>query len=335
MIFPVFVLFTTCSILFIQSKRIHWRISITFFWMMLSLIAAFRSENMADISNYLLFWEGWIGDMYEPGFVLMATFIKKLTTNFHVFLFASAALSIGLKLFAICRISPLIWGSLLIYISNIFILHDMIQMRCAIASGLLLCALYYVKEKRLKPFLLISFVALLFHYSAIIIFPLWLLNKEKPQKVLFIGLIIGAYLIRTTFSLGQSVQYIPIKEIQDRWSLYSNSLDMEINIFNALQLSRVCLCIVLFWVVDKIYKKNDLAILLCKIYALSIAALVLLSDFPVLAFRISEFYQTIEIVLLPMLIYAFGIHRLLGRITVILIGLCFLLLNVFYNKLLL
>ena len=335
MILPVFILFTICSILFIQGKRIQRKVLILFFLILLSLIATFRPEDMADRSNYLLFWEGWIGDMYEPGFVLMATLLKKLSTNFHVFLFASAALSIGLKLVAICRISPLIWGALLIYISNIFILHDMIQMRCAIASGLFLCALYYIRENKLKPFLLISFAALLFHYSAIIIFPLWFLNKEKPQKILFIGLIIGSYLVRTTFSLGQSIQYIPIKEIQDRWMLYSNSLDMAINIFNVLQLSRVFLCIVLFLVIDKIYKKNNLAIILCKIYALSIAALVLLSDFPVLAFRISEFYQTIEIVLLPMLIYAFGIHRLLGRITVSLIGLCFLFLNVFYNKLLL
>lgn len=300
----------------------------------MSLIAAFR-PNMADRANYLLFWEGLIGDMYEPGFKFIASFLKELNANFYTFLFVSAALSIGLKLVAICRISFLVWGSLLIYLSNIFILHDMIQMRCAIASGLLLLALYYVRENGLKHFLFISLLALFFHYSAIIILPLWFLNKQKPRKFLFIGLIIGAYLVRTTFSLGQSVQYLPIEEVQSRWILYANSLDMEINIFNALQLSRVFICIVLFLAIDKIYKKNNLAILLCKIYALSIAAFVLFSDFPVLAFRISEFYQVIEIILLPMLVYIFGRYQLVGRIMVISIGLFFLLLNVFYNKLLL
>ena len=82
-----------------------------------------------------------------------------------------------------------------------------------------------------------------------------------------------------------------------------------------------------------IAKKNVYSILYLKIYALSLAALVLLSDIPVLAFRISELFQVIEIVLLPLLVYTFK-SKYMGKFVVICIALMISFVNIFYIKLL-
>ena len=55
-----------------------------------------------------------------------------------------------------------------------------------------------------------------------------------------------------------------------------------------------------------------MAVLWVKMYAISIASLVLLSDVPVMSFRISELYQIVEILLIPTIILIPS-YRKLGK----------------------
>ena len=71
-----------------------------------------------------------------------------------------------------------------------------------------------------------------------------------------------------------------------------------------------------------------------KIYAISIAVLVLFSSVPVIAFRVSELYQIVEIVLIPMITYSIDGKIFLKRMAVWIIGLSFLLMNIYYSELL-
>ncbi len=334
MVLPVFLLFFSFSLLFLFGKReqnakaLPWPLA--FVWLLLALIATFRPEDMADRENYMWVWSGWSGDRMEIGFMTIKNMLRAVTTNEYWFLFVFAALSIGLKVAAICRISPLIWASLLIYIGNIFILHDMIQMRCAIASGLLLHAVYYLGNRDSKRFLLTFGLAFSFHYSSLIILPLWFLNTKRSYKYFYIGLIALAYVVGGVLPMASLMQYLPIEGLQNLWMMYEDTVGNEINVFNAMQLGRVAICIFLLLFIERVAAYNKYAILMVKIYAISIAALVLFSSVPVIAFRVSELYQVVEIVLIPMIVYAVKGNVFLKRAAIFVIGLAFLLMNVYY-----
>ena len=67
-----------------------------------------------------------------------------------------------------------------------------------------------------------------------------------------------------------------------------------------------------------------------QIYAISIIALVLLSSVPVVAFRVSELYQIVEIAIVPMAIYSIKGNSFVKRMAVVLVATAFLLMNIFY-----
>ena len=304
MIVPVCLLFTLFSLLFLftsensirRSKKVC--VILLFTWVGLSLIAAFRPD-MADKENYELFFQYPIyGKRFEIGFRYLTELIKRLGAGLTFFFFFFAAISIALKLWAIRKMTTLLWGSLAIYVSNFFILHDMIQMRCAVASGLLLHAVYFVWKRNLLAFLIVTSVAVLFHYSAVIIFPLWCLNTTKSQKFFYIGLIVIAYMLGGILSLVNYIQYIPIKGINELWSSYRSTIGGDINIYNGVTLLRVLLCLFLLISSERIYVRNKLVFLLTKIYSIAIAAFVLFANLPVVAWRVSELFMIIEIILL-------------------------------------
>ena len=338
MILPVFTLFILFSVLFGTSKHEQnvkkLGFALFFFCLMLTLIAVFRPFDMPDRENYIGYWNGWGGERFEIGFTVVTDTVRKISDGEYWFLFVFSALSIGLKILALARMSSLVWASLLIYVANIFILHDMIQMRCAVASGLLLWAVYYLVNRNSMRFISISILAFLFHYSAIIIFPLWFLNVNRSYKYFYIVLIVVAYIIRGNFPIADLIQYFPIEGIQNLWEMYEYSYGNEINVFNSMQLGRVCLCGLLFFYIDEISRYNKYAILLLKIYALSIVAYVLFSSVPVMTFRISEFYQVVEILIIPMIVYVFKGRKFLKYALVLAFGLSLLLMNIYYLKIL-
>ena len=148
------------------------------------------------------------------------------------------------------------------------------------------------------------------------------------------ALIAFAYIVGGIVPISDLMQYIPIEGLQNLWMMYEHTLGDEVNIFNAVQLGRVTICLLLLYFIDRISIYNKYAILLVKIYAISIAALVLFSSVPVIAFRVSELYQVVEVVLIPMAVYAINGYVFFKRTLVIIVGLAFLLMNTFYLEIL-
>lgn len=329
MAIAIFIVFCFLAMLFIAGKRIN-VVQLTFLGGTLALIAAFRPQDMPDWNSYWLFWNGLDGERFEYGFLFLAEILRKIDLSFHSFLLCCAVLAISLKIIAICNITPLILGSLVVYLGHIFILHDMIQIRCGIASSFFLLAIYSKVNHNLKKFIFFSFLAFLFHYSAIIIFPLWFLSTTRSHKYLYLILIVLCYLWGTSFPIANLIQYIPIAGIQNLWKMYEHTLGDEMNIFGIMQLFRLGICIFLFIFIDKISLYNKYAIFLLKIYALSIVAFVLFSGVPTMAQRISELYQVVEILLIPMLVYTIKCNIFIKRLCVVSFGFLFLWMHTFY-----
>ena len=345
MIFSAFFLFFCICFLYLfddgkWSSEKRKKSILIFVWLILVVIVTFRPSEMPDYGNYLSIFKSGKHYRGEIGFVKIIQVIRIFTKD-PLFLFGIfASVSIAIKLWAISKMSHFVWLSLSIYISNILILHDMIQIRCAVASGLLLVAIKYVYERNLLKFVLVSGIALLFHNSAIIIFPLWFLNIKRPQKRVFILLIPVAYLLAISGQLfGNYAQYLQIESFQRLWYMYQRRMEFgvgnEINIFNYLHIARCLICMFLIYKIEMLSIYNRMTIILVKVYTISLTAFVLLSDIPVMAFRVSELYQVVEILLIPMLVYTYKGHYTFARVIPMIIGLAFLLINTFYLRLLL
>lgn len=331
----VYLILIFCfSILAIVKEKVSQEFVYIVF-LLIIMVAIFRPDTMHDYFEYQKYFLGIETERLELGFkFIIESFNTKVSDT--IFFFALfAILSIGLRLWFIQKYASFFFLSLVVYMANIYILHDMIQIRAAMASVALLWSTVYIYQRKFVRFICVILLATLFHYSSLAIIPLYFLNSCKA-KWLYIILPISYICYFAGIRIGTLIQHIPIDFIQQLYDMYSYSTmseDQTVNVFNLLHIFRCMLFCFILSRITMIAKKNVYSILYLKIYALSLAALVLLSDIPVLAFRISELFQVIEIVLLPLLVYTFK-SKYMGKFVVICIALMISFVNIFYIKLL-
>ena len=212
----------------------------------------------------------------------------------------------------------------------------MIQIRVAVASALLLWSTKFLTERNATKFFSLSILAILFHYSAAIILPFWFINPNKSHKRLYLLMIPAAYMLAIMgYSFGHLVGAIPVEQIQTLWTMYEKRMEFdggtEINIFNSMHLIRCAMSMFIMFNIDKISKYVPTAVVWAKMYIISLVAFLLLSDIPVLSFRISELLQIVEILLIPSIVLV-PKYRQLGRYMIIGFAAVCIFVNVFYNQ---
>ena len=334
MVLTYFILFFCFSVLAIVKEKINSKLMFIVYGL-LALIATFRPDTMHDYYEYQKFFSGVEMERLEIGFKFIVESLRNSISDTIYFFALFAILSIGLRLWFIQKYASFCLLSIVVYLANVFILHDMIQIRAAFASVALLWSTLFIYKRNFWKFFCIVILATLFHYSSLVILPLYCLNSHKAKWLIFI-LPFSYICYFLGIKAGTLIQYIPVEFIQNIYDMYTQSImfeDQTVNVFNLLHLFRCLLFYFILYKAPMIVKKNAFVILYLKIYVISLAALVLLSDIPVFAFRISELLQVIEIVLLPMIAYTFS-SKYVGRLSVICMSLIIALVNVFYIKLL-
>ncbi len=310
----------------------------TFYWvfgLFLILLAGFRDgDSVNDYSNYLIWFNEIKEGIYhgkEFGSILLVSLCRTSISMFFVY----ALLGVSFKLLGIRQLSNLWLLSLFTYFSYYFILHEMTQIRAGVASGLILLCIKPIYDRDWKRFLFFAIMASLFHYSALIVFPLWFLSHHIHKKMLALSIPISFLIYFIGLDL---ILNIPITVVQEKMTLYkslqaSGSKEWNnINVFNLVFLVKIAVFYLLLWKYDLIEANNKYVPIIMKVYCLSICALPLFAAMPVVSFRISELYGIVEVVLLPFIVYIVK-PKQLGRGVVTLIGFVILLITIFYNNL--
>jgi hypothetical protein len=251
-----------------------------------------------------------------------------------------AALGVSIKLIAIQQLSNFWLLSIAVYISFNFLYHEMIQIRAGVAAGFLLLCIKPIIERNLKVFALFTAIAISFHISSLLIIPLWFLNTKRINRNLYILSLIVVYLaVISGLSLSKLIELIPIERVQILYQGYllgtTQGLHSDkINLFSTIQLLKVSILLVLLLKVDTISRHSPFAILLVKINTLSVLSYAILSDIPVLAFRISQFLGVVEIITFPMIIYLFTERsRKIGYLVPLSVSSIFMGILLFYRNL--
>lgn len=331
----IFVLFSIVAFLPTNDNDAY-KLLFAFFGILLFFTAAFRGDGDFDYSGYVYMLHRNDSFTVEPTFVLFSYIINEFLDGNSIYLFIFyAILGVSFKMFAIKQLTELWFLSVVIYVSNFFVLHEMTQIRAGVASGLLLMCIKPLYERNLKVFLLLSSLAFLFHFSAIIFFPLWFLGDQPKKKWLFwaIPLSYGAY-----FAGINLITEIPIPGIQEKIIMYQKMRELDpndvvqTNVFSFVFLAKVVIFYFLLYKYDLVHSHNKYFPILMKIYSLSLVAYLVFTSLPAFSSRINELFGVVDIILIPLLFYIFK-PVYFSKAIVVFIGLCLLLIVLFYSKL--
>ncbi|MFP5040694.1 EpsG family protein [Parasediminibacterium sp. JCM 36343] len=275
---------------------------------------------------------------FEPTFILLSAIVKYVFFDKVIVLFVLyGIIGVSVKFCAIRQLSQFYYLSVLFYFSNYFLLHEMTQIRAGVAAGFLLLCIKPIYNRDFASFFFFNLLAFLFHYSAIIFLPFYFLLPKKMDSLVYVLLLIGTYLLHFVNIHATTIFYlIPAENLQFKLESYKNlvefSLQEKLNVFKPLQVARIGLCLFLLWKKDLIFEQNKYAFILLKIYFIAVFAIPLFADIPTFAIRSSELLGVVEIIMLPMAIYAIKETKIVALATV---ALCFafLCVNFFYTKL--
>ncbi|MGC8949612.1 MAG: EpsG family protein, partial [Thermoprotei archaeon] len=168
-------------------------------------------------------------------------------------------------------------------------------------------------NKNLKSFIIKFLLAFSFHYSAIIMLPLYFLNSKKISKVFFllpiIGLIGGYSNLINIFLNTNIINILPkifVVKIQTYLMLMELGEHTEkINIFGIYYLMSLLILYFLLFLYTQNRLKFSYDIILIKIVSIYLFIFYFFLPIPVFSFRLSEFLYTIMIILLPNFILYF------------------------------
>jgi len=324
-------------------------------WMaaILVLFAGLRPANFdRDYSNYvdlfhfvdtpITYFKDYLSlSFYEPMYYLIPAVMKLFffdNTFIYLSFLAFAFFGIVPKVAAIIKMSDFVWLSLLIYLCNFFLLHDLTQIRAGAVSGLILLVIYFVSKKNYGLAFALCFLGLLFHYSGIVAFSiLFMRNKIRTASIYSVLLVITLALIPLNISVDN---FLP-----EDWGIislkaanYKSRSDSGIEGIDSVnRLGFVFLTNYVFALVSLIFHKkltvyNKYWPLLIKVQILGLFCFQLFASIPDFAFRISELLWLAQIITIPTLIHLFRV-KLFGYAAIYIYCSALLFLNFYYTPL--
>ncbi|HEU5365123.1 MAG TPA: EpsG family protein, partial [Hanamia sp.] len=275
--------FIFLAILAIQYQFTPFKSNILLFIIviLLAFLAGFQDTSVSkDYLNYqYLFDEIYdITDSgfyyllaFEPGFVAIVVFFRHLfASNYGLVIMLFYALSsLTLKVYTINRLSINPYLTILYYFSYFFLLHEMTQIRIALASAIFLISLIpFLNEKR-RVFVILILLATCFHYSAIFYLIILFFNTHKLNKNLYITLLFLSLILGVLkFSILSPLSNLDISDFSGKLNNYieiSNNGSIAVNVFNSLNILNILCCsYFLFFIKNQELEKDNRLVFFLK-----------------------------------------------------------------------
>lgn len=307
----------------------------------LVLFATFRSQDLPDYKSYMdlfkLSSQGRPSNV-EPLFFIICSIARKLSpvNGWFVLLFIYASLGISIKYYAIRKYSPYVVFSLSIWLASFFILHDLIQMRASVASGLLLLFLPEIQKRNYIKAIILFIIAFYFHNSAIIFIPLLFLNAQSINWRLWTIVYIILLMINVTGDFSGYVNKIlgMLPGIDNArlssYIVHGNELlsGDKTNMFSPYILFQSLVCFTSLYSIKRLQSASQYAVIWLKCCFISIFIYSL--SIPGISMRLAELLSIPQIFLVPLLITVFpSKYYKIGNLLIIFIALFWLTFFIF------
>jgi len=273
----------------------------------LLLVFAFIDRmEFSDAENYLINYNAVFANELSTdmdiSFKYMAILADRLGGITALFLMYSL-LSVSLKLMAIYKFSMNIILSLMIYASFYFTLHDIIQIRVAVASSFFLFFLFALLQRSWISSVSYFILAVIFHLQSIFIIAFLIYIKTINNRIRIFFSLILSYIIGALFVLPAMYQladvfsrYIPAKVIRDITTYYVNN--DSVNFTNHHFLVNITITLMyLFFVRFKGLKREELFLL--KAISFSLCIFLAFHKINVFAWRLFEYFNIVILIFMP------------------------------------
>ncbi|WP_373472219.1 EpsG family protein [Carnobacterium alterfunditum] len=277
---------------------------------LLAIVAGLRFYTGYDFTSYSNFYSeiSNISDVFngsidaESGFLFINYIFKSMGFNFYFFLLFFSVLSILLLGNFAYKYTPYPSLILVYYFARFFLVRDMGQIRSSLACIILLYAIPYILKKKPIQFLLIVFMASLFHVTAWVFVIAYIFNSVFKNMTIKNVIL----LICTSLFIGIIVQVpsLYIWAIPERYNAYFTS-DSYTNgqwIMNPILWMQLALFFGASFFVhptdDMEIKRFDISL---KIYLIASLMLLAAGTLGTVGGRLSTLFATIEILLVPYL----------------------------------
>ncbi|WP_180056315.1 EpsG family protein [Acinetobacter sp. YH12227] len=187
---PYFLVFFLVNFVTIFEKTVLNRRAILFPLFFLVLLFSLRNISVGvDTNAYTLNYKnhnnvyvnGFLEDI-EIGYQILDRTVIYFTYNYFWLFLISSVIVISLYLYTLKKISPNYSISVFLYISLGYYTFFFNGLRQGIALALCFFSLKYLFRKEFLKFLLVVFIASLFHKSALIVIPIYFLSLLKISE---------------------------------------------------------------------------------------------------------------------------------------------------------
>ena len=175
------ILFLICMSLSLIEERLKDRdkkVIYILVGIMMILIAGLREPGSTpDSETYESMYNGTyseiLEDITEPSFTFISFVLNSMSLGVNALFLTYALLSVTIHM------------TVTIYVSFFYMMHDLVQIRCSVASGLFIWAMYFYNQHKKLYTLYCILAGILFHYSAATGFVIFLLDFKirKWEKI--------------------------------------------------------------------------------------------------------------------------------------------------------
>ena len=247
----------------------------------------------------------------EPTYIYISHWVLMFGGGISAVFFIYALLCIPSKLIMLKEFTPFVFTAMLIYVPVYHELHDLIQIRAAVAGAFLLVATKACIDKKHILTSVACLAATLFHYSSIAFIPFFILgNKQIGKKLKICMMCLVPLGFAMYFAHKDMLSLLPSSIVSGKVDYYKSSSEsggtwdeMTIPYKNIYFMVKCMMFYVIIFYYDYLKDKVTCLPILLKIEAGSLFVMLGMATIPVVATRLSDLYGIVDPILFSYCLY--------------------------------
>lgn len=319
----IFVFFYIFSVLVSNTKieKKNMDMPLAYSCIIIAIFVGLRDPNMwSDSAGYAMVFEGYTSTLAnvslsdtiygysEFGFYFLGVIIRTFTDNSTIYFIIISLMTFLFLYYFSKKYCMYPFLGLCVYMGRFLAGRNMVQIRAALAIAIIICATNYITKQKLWKFLFVVLIAYTLHHSAIVVLPVYFMNKINiTKKHIYIGLII-AFVIAAFF--GGSVKGIVsgsdfINDMASSYVQEGSDKAFSNDLTNPMIYFQCAVLLIFTFYESRLSKLTQHYYTIRNAYFYSTLLLIILCQYAVVAARTSTIFATYEMVMIPMFLNLF------------------------------
>lgn len=254
-----------------------------------SVVPMIRDFNFANIQNVY----GTFG--MEKGYLFLNSLVKTMGLNFYGFTLLHSVIFYSCMYIGLKRYTKNFNYFLVVFLYKMFFYDTFISMRQSISMAIFFIAVQFIEKRKPIKYFALCILAFLFHNSAIILFPLYFINRIKISKKAFkIINIIG--IIFLVLNITGIFVFNPSGIVNKIFNSNQNAMEKAEGYFDTNEkisiihtLEYYLIAIIIYFNYDSIQNKNEHSNLILNMFVILMFIFTVMRGFVIIT-RIKDYF---------------------------------------------